>query len=75
VHGATIDSADLNGIACPSRTFCGVVDGKGRVVTGHPGGGWAVHALHGAAPLEGVACTSTHECVAVDSSSDAYVGR
>jgi hypothetical protein len=67
---ATIDSGHgLNGVACiPASGVCVAVDGDGREVTFDPdSGATTVLASIDTASLLSVACPSTNECVALDS--------
>ena len=56
------------GISCPSRKDC-VVVGEGALITSNGGSTWKEHPVPG--ELNVLACTSTHQCVAVENSTSA----
>jgi hypothetical protein len=72
----TLDGTALSAVACPSATFCVVVDRKNDSFEGDPQsrGAWTRDPISGASGLNAVACPSTTVCVAVDSRGNAFVG-
>lgn len=70
VPGA-VDSAPIDGIACPSKTRCIAVDRSGNVLwSTNPAGGpraWHRANIDGTSELTGISCASVALCVAVDS--------
>jgi hypothetical protein len=70
-----IDQHPINGLACPSISFCVAVDDHGDVVSSNdPFAGaqrWRVSDVDGSRALTALACPSSSVCVAVDSQGNA----
>jgi hypothetical protein len=62
--------AQINGVSCPTSSFCVAVDKNGNILTStNPTGGsnaWQTEAVD-TTPIESVSCSSTKQCDAVDS--------
>lgn len=65
--GPSIGGAAVDGISCPTSSFCLAVDGTGEVFTGDPlaGSPWEP-AVATASSLESISCASESMCIAVD---------
>jgi hypothetical protein len=66
----------LSSVACPSASFCVVVDVNGNEVEGDPtvASSFTVVPIAGANSLRSVSCSSSSRCVAVDVTGHAFVG-
>jgi hypothetical protein len=73
---ASIDASQPAGLSCPSSTYCLAIDRAGHAVEFDPGGTGAtvVESVGSGGTLNGVACVSAGECVAVDSTGRAFLG-
>jgi hypothetical protein len=64
----------LNGVSCPTVSFCVAVDGVGNVLTStQPTGGaaaWSAVNVDTSSGLTAVSCASPSLCVAVDNAGD-----
>ena len=63
----------MKGVFCLSSSFCAIADSKGRVHIATSTGqiessSWKETDVDGSTALNGIACTSTTSCVAVDGS-------
>jgi hypothetical protein len=70
-----IDSAQVQGLSCPSTSFCAAIDVNGDMVTFN-GGVWgapAPESLQGGQILQAISCTSASFCAGIDGNEDAYV--
>jgi streptogramin lyase len=67
--------ASMKGVFCLSSSFCGIADGAGRVhiatgITQIESSSWKETDVDGSTALNGIACTSTTSCVAIDRSGN-----
>jgi len=70
-----IDSSEVQGLSCPSTSFCAAVDVDGNMLTFN-GNVWSAPApesLQGGAILQAISCTSSSFCAGIDSNENAYV--
>jgi hypothetical protein len=71
-------AGNVQGISCPSVSFCVAVDVAGNVITSSKptlgNAAWTVTNVDGANPLTGVSCPSISFCVAVDGIGNVIVG-
>lgn len=69
-----IGTAALTSISCPSQRLCIAVGVAGNAAVGDPLARrrWTVAAIPGASSLLAVACTSSHACVAADSTGHSF---
>lgn len=70
--GAPAGENPLNGISCPSASFC-VTGNAGKILTSTaPGsaGSWKVVTAGSGLPITGVSCPAVSTCVAVDNNAD-----
>jgi hypothetical protein len=76
VSNARVDTTQPTALACPSLTYCELVDSAGHAIEFDPGGSGATNSslIAGGGSLSGVACATPAACVAVDSAGDAYSG-
>ena len=68
--------AAMKGVFCLSSSFCAIADGAGRVHVATSTGqvessSWKETDVDGSTTLNGIACTATTSCVAVDSNGNA----
>lgn len=73
---ARVDPVQPDALACPSVTYCVLVDSAGHAVEFDPGGSGATASslIVADASFSGVACAAPTLCVAVDSVADAFAG-
>ena len=64
----------LEGISCPSASFCAAIDGNGNVLTSTApaasASAWQIANVDGSHMFESIACASTSLCVAADVDGD-----
>ena len=64
----------IEGVSCPSSSFCAAVDAKGNVLV-YTGTSWAsAKSIDGTKVVSSVSCPSASFCVAVDTSGNADQG-
>jgi hypothetical protein len=76
---ASVDTAPIDSVSCPSPGLCVAVDRAGRVLwSANPTGGasaWSAADVDGANELTSVSCPATTLCVAVDAAGNAVTSQ
>jgi hypothetical protein len=71
-----LEVVTMNAVDCLTSSFCAIVDSKGSVHIANTEAkikeekGWKPTDVDGSTSLQGVSCTSTTSCIAVDSAGD-----